>query len=263
MIALTRPVPGAIDRCELTHLERTAIDLPRARAQHAAYEAALAALGCAIGHVPAADHLPDSVFVEDAAIVLDEIAVMTRPGAASRLEEVREVAAALLPFRDLRWLGSPATLDGGDVLLLGRTLYVGTGGRSNHDGVEQLAVAVGPFGYDVRAVQARGCLHLKSAATALAPDLVLVNPEWIAPDTFGAAAVLTIDPAEPFAANVLRVGGTVLCGAAFPRTRARIAATGIETRTVDVSELAKAEGALTCCSLVFNRCPLTSLPTSR
>ena len=253
MIAITRPVPGAIDRCQLTHLERSAIDLTRARAQHAAYEAALAALGCEIGHIPAADHLPDSVFVEDAAIVLDEIAVMTRPGAASRLDEVDGVAIALLPHRDLRWLGSPATLDGGDVLLLGRTLYVGAGGRSNLEGIDQLADAVGPFGYDVRAVQARGCLHLKSAATALAPNLALVNPEWIAPDSFGAIDVVEIDPAEPFAANVLRVGGTVLCAAAFPRTRARIEAAGIATRTVDVSELAKAEGALTCCSLLFNR----------
>jgi dimethylargininase len=246
-------VPEALARCQLTHIERTPIDLARARAQHAAYEQALTTLGCQVRRIAAADDLPDSVFVEDAAVVVDEIAVITRPGAASRLEERDGVAASLSAFREALWLEAPATLDGGDVLHLGRTLYVGMGGRSNDEGVSQLRNAVDRFGYDVRSVRAHGCLHLKSAATALGPDFVLVNPEWIAPATFEGARVIEIDPAEPYAANVLRAGETVLCAEAFPRTRARIEAAGIQTRTVDVSELAKAEGALTCCSIIFKR----------
>jgi dimethylargininase len=253
LIALTRPVPGAIGSCQLTHLARTPIDLERAREQHAAYEEALAALGCQVQRIASADHLPDSVFIEDTAIVLDEVAVITRSGAPTRLEEVDAVAVALSPFRDLRWLGEPATLDGGDVLQLGRTLHVGIGGRSNYDGAEQLRECVGSFDYEVREARANGCLHLKSAATALAPDLVLINPRWIDAAAFGSVRVIEVDPGEPSAANVLRIGDTVLCAEAFPRTRARIEAAGVATHSVDLSELAKAEGALTCCSLIFTR----------
>ena len=252
LLALTRPVPEGLARCQLTHIERTPIDLARARAQHAGYEDALAALGCEIRRISGADHLPDCVFIEDTAVVLDEIAVLARPGAISRVEEVDAVSAALSPVRDLRWVGAPGTLDGGDVLRLGRQLYVGVGGRSSREGADQLLAAVRPFGYEVRTVGTRECLHLKSAATELAPDVVLVNPGWIDPATFAGVAAIEVDPSEPFAANVLRIGDTVLCAEAYPRTRERIEAAGIRTRTVDVSELAKAEGALTCCSLIVN-----------
>jgi dimethylargininase len=250
-IALTRAVPASLADCQLTHIERAPIDSGLARAQHAAYEAALTALGCEVQRIAPADHLPDCVFVEDAAIVLDEVAVITRPGAPSRLEEIDGVAIALASFRELRWLSRPATLDGGDVLRIGRTLYVGVGGRSNDDGVEQLHDAIAPFEYEVRTVRTNRCLHLKSAVTLLAPDRVLVNPDWVAPGAFEGVSVVEIDPSEPFAANVLRIGDIVLCAEAHPRTRARIDAAGIATCAVDVSELAKAEGALTCCSLIF------------
>jgi dimethylargininase len=252
LIAFTRAVPASLADCQLTHIERTPIDLSRAREQHAAYERALAELGCQVRRIAAADHRPDSVFVEDAAIVLDEIAVVTRPGAASRLEETEAVAASLRPVRDLCWLAAPATLDGGDVLQVGRTLFVGVGGRTNEEGAQQLQAALDEFGYRVRPLHPQGCLHLKSAVTALAPELLLVNPGWIEPAVFGSVPIIEIDPAEPFAANVLRVGDTVLCAEACPRTRARIEAAGIHTRAIDVSELAKAEGALTCCSLIMS-----------
>jgi dimethylargininase len=251
LIALTRAVPASLADCQLTHIERTPINLGLARQQHAAYEQALAELGCQVERIAAADHLPDSVFVEDAAVVLDEIAVVTRPGASTRLEETDAVAVSLRPFRDLCWLAAPATLDGGDVLQLGRTLFVGVGGRTNEEGAHQLQAALDEFGYRVRPVHPQGCLHLKSAATALAQGLLLINPDWIDPATFADLQVLEIDPAEPCAANVLRIGGTVLCAEAYPRTRARIEAAGITTRAIDVSELAKAEGALTCCSLIM------------
>lgn len=251
MIALTRDVPATLASCELTHLARTAIDLDRARAQHAEYEGLLAAAGCRVQRIaPAPDH-PDSTFVEDTAVVLDELAIITRPGAASRRGETAAVAETLGAYRQLQWLAAPATLDGGDVLQLGRTLYVGVGGRTNEDGASQLLAAVRAFGYGVRPVRVDGCLHLKSAATAIAPGMVLVNPAWLDGRIFAGYDRIEIDPAEPFAANVLCIGGRLLCAAAHPLTADRLRRAGLDVWLVDVSELARAEAGLTCCSLIF------------
>jgi len=238
-------------RCELTHLPRVAIDLALAEAQHRAYEQALASLGGEVVSLPADLELPDSVFVEDVAVVLDEIAVVTRPGAASRRPEAAAVAEALVPYRRVTSIAAPGTIDGGDVLRIGRRLFVGQSGRSNEPGIEQLRAVAWPYGYTVTAVPVGGCLHLKSAITQVGPDTVLVNPAWVDARVFGAVRVIAIDPAEPYAANGLLIGTTVIYPASFPRTRARIEAAGIATRVVDASELQKAEGAVTCCSLVF------------
>lgn len=251
VVAVTRPVPQSLTDCELTHLQRVPIDIASARAQHAEYERTLAALGCEIVQVPAADELPDSVFVEDIAIVLDEIAVITRPGAASRRPETVDVAETLGAFRQLQFLTGPATLDGGDVLRLGRVLYVGLGTRTNAAGARQLAACIAPYGYEVREVPVDACLHLKSAVTEVAPDVIVINPEWVNGQMFPDHAIMEVDPSEPAAANVLRIGDAVVAPAAHPRTNARLASAAC-VRTVDVSELAKAEGAVTCCSLVVS-----------
>jgi dimethylargininase len=255
LVALTREVPDSIARCELTHLERTPIDLGRARAQHEAYEHELRALGCTLVRVAPAMDYPDSVFVEDAAVVLDEVAVVTRPGAESRRGETRGVAAALAPYRPIVVLEDPATLDGGDVLRVGRRLFVGVGGRSNPDGVEQLRGAVAGHGYEVTAVTARDCLHLKSAATAVSETSVLLNPRWVEPAVFSACERIEVDPGEPAGGNVLRLHGVLLCAAAAPRTRARLERLGFAVRAVDVSELAKAEAGVTCCSIILKTGP--------
>lgn len=250
-LALTRPVSPSITRCELTHLGRAPIDLARAEAQHAAYEQALRDLGCHVVRVAGAADLPDAVFVEDTAVVLDGVAVITRPGAASRRPEIGPVAEALTRYRELRWIVEPGTLEGGDVLCAGRTLFVGRSSRSNDAGIRQLSDHVSPFGYTVVPVTVRDCLHLKSAVTLAAPDTFLLQPAWVARGWFGAAAVIEVDPHETFAANALLAGDGVIYPAAFPRTRERLEAHGVRVVTVDVSELAKAEGAVTCCSLVF------------
>jgi dimethylargininase len=251
LVAITRPVPRSLTHCELTHLQRVPIDVALARRQHAEYEGTLAALGCEIVQVPAADELPDSVFVEDTAVVLDEIAVITRPGAASRRAETGEVATTLGSVRQLRFLSEPATLDGGDVLRLGRVLYVGRGTRTNAAGVQQLAEFISSYGYEVRTVPVDNCLHLKSAVTEVAPGIVVINPESVNGQMFRDHAIIEVEPSEPAAANVLRIGETVVAAAAHPRTNARLSSVA-HVRTVDVSELAKAEGAVTCCSLIVN-----------
>jgi dimethylargininase len=263
LIALTRDVSPAMARCELTHLSRMLIDVERVAAQHAEYERALAQLGCAVRRLRTGKNLPDSVFIEDAAIVLDELAVIMRPGAPSRRAEVSAVAEALRRYRSLGRIEPPGTMDGGDVLRVGRTILVGRSSRTNDAGIAQLTRLVAPHGYLVRAIEVRGCLHLKSAATAVADHALLANRAWIVPgdcadrgDKGGTGAlepfeVIDVDPREPGAANVVRVGDRLLSAAAFPRTRERLEARGFSVVTVDVSEIAKAEGAVTCCSLLF------------
>ncbi len=252
LIALTREVPKRISECELTHLERVPIDRARAVAQHEQYEAALRAAGCTVERVPTAPELADSVFVEDAAVVFPELAVITRPGALSRRGETPSVAGVLSKYRPLRFIDAPGTLDGGDVLRAGRRVYVGSSTRTNADGVAQLRALLVPFDYSVESVETSGCLHLKSAVTALADGWLLVNGAWIDIGRFKGFRLTAMDPGEPFAANVLRIGDEVLCAAAWPRTRARLDAEGLHTVAVDVSELAKAEAGLTCCSLIVS-----------
>ena len=251
MIALTRPVSLSLAACELTHLAREPIDIPRATAQHGAYERVLRSLGATIARVPAAPESPDAVFIEDTAIVLDEVAVITRPGAAVRRGETSPVAAILGGYRPLLSIESPATIDGGDVLTLGRVLYVGRSSRTSDEGIAQLRRLLAPFDYHVEPVELAGCLHLKSAVTSPADGLLLLNPEWVAPDQFPGYEAMTIDPSEPYAANTIRIGGALVCAAAYPRTLDALSGRGFDIETVDCSELAKAEGALTCCSLIF------------
>ena len=250
-IAMTRGVSPALARCELAFLPRVALDAGRARDQHREYERALRDLGCTVVSVAADPALPDCVFIEDVALVLDEVAVLLRPGAPSRRPEAAAVAEALAVYRPLRWIAEPATIDGGDVLRIGRTLFVGRSGRTSDAGAAALAAAVAPFGYDVRGVTVTGCLHLKSAVTQVGPDTVLVNAAWMGTEPLAGMRRVEVDPAEPHAANALWLGGDVIYPASFPRTIERLQAAGVSVRAVDVSELQKAEGAVTCCSLVF------------
>lgn len=250
-IALTRPVSPAINRCELTHIDREPIDLDRAIRQHAAYERCLAELGCRVASVPAEPELPDAVFVEDTAVVVDELAVLTRPGAPSRRAETISVGRALAEYRPLARIEAPGTLDGGDVLRVGRQLFVGQTGRSNAAGIDMLRTLLAPHGYAVEAVAVQGCLHLKSAVTRVAEGAVLLNPDWVDAAPFDQFTCVRVDPAEPHAANALVLGEAVVVAAAYPRTAARLEAMGLRVVRLDMSELAKAEGALTCCSLIL------------
>jgi dimethylargininase len=249
--AITRAVSLSLDRCELTFVPREPIDVGRAVAQHREYTGLLRQLGLTVVELPADADLPDCCFVEDVAVVLDEVAVLTRPGARSRQGETPVVEAALRAYRHVVRLEAPARIDGGDVLVLGRRLLVGLSDRTDAAGVGALEGAVRPFGYTVDAVRPRGCLHLKTAVTLAAPGIVLVNPEWIDTPALGGFERLEVAPGEPWAANVLSVAGTVVAAAGFPRTEDRLRARGLAVRTVDVSEFQKAEGGVTCKSLLF------------
>jgi dimethylargininase len=256
LVALTRPVSPSIERCELTHLAREPIDYDRALAQHHAYERVLAALGIDIVELPALPDSPDGVFVEDTAVVFDELAIIARPGAESRRRETPSMRDALGAFRTTHEIVSPAMLDGGDVLIAGRGVYVGRSTRTNNAGIEQLRELVSPFGYDVVGVDVRGCLHLKTAVCFVADDVLVFNPEWISLGDLQIGAGVTaieVHPDEPFAANALRIGDALVYGANHPRTRARIEAQCARIVDVDMSELAKAEGGVSCCSVVFSR----------
>lgn len=251
MLAFVRDLSPHLERCELSFLARAPIDLARARQQHQDYLAALTALGCELRWLPPLAEHPDAVFVEDTAVVVPELAVITRPGALSRRGEVDSVAASLQAVRPLARVLEPGTLEGGDVLRVGRTLYVGESARTNAQGTAQLAAALAPFGYAVRAIALRGCLHLKSAATFIPPDTLIVNPDWVDPKVFDVRRVLRVDAAEAYGANTLTVAGVTLVSADYPRTQQRLGAAGIPTRALEVSELHKAEAALTCMSLIL------------
>ena len=251
IVAITRGVSPAIAHCELTHRTREPIDLDRARAQHAAYIRTLEDLDCHVLSLPPEPSMPDSVFVEDTAIVLDEIAVMARPGATSRRGETVSIAETLRTYRRIVSIEAPATLDGGDVLRVGRTLFVGASSRSNRGGIEQLRRLVAPWGYEVEAVAMNGCLHLKSAVTEVAPDTLLVQRNWIDTSPFAGLRLIDVPAGEPGAANVLRIGAHVIVPERFPATAARLEKERISHHRVPLSELAKAEGAVTSCSLIL------------
>ena len=251
MIALTRPVPDSVTDCELTHMARQPIDVGNARRQHAEYERVLRSLGCDVRQLPALNAHPDSVFIEDTALVLDECAVITRPGAESRRGEIDGVETTLRPLRRLYHIEAPGTLDGGDILKVGKRLYVGASTRSNEDGARQLADALSPHGYSVKRVPMRDCLHLKTAVSALTETVLLIDPRCVDAEHFDGVSVMHVHPDEPEGANVLVVGEVVIVPASAPRTRESLVAAGYRTIALDASELAKAEGGLTCCSLLL------------
>ena len=250
-IAITREVSPRFDECEITHIDRSPIDLHIAQAQHQGYVQTLKELGCEVIELPAEAHLPDSVFIEDTAFILPEVAVITRPGADSRKPETESIARALQPYYELRFIQEPGTVDGGDVLVLGKDIFVGMSTRSNQAAVGQINTLLGGFGYRAHQVELRDCLHLKSAVTRVDAKTLLINPNWVATEHFPGFDLIEVDPAEPFAANCLPVNGKIIFPAAFPKTRAKLEARGYKVRIVQVDELAKAEGAVTCCSLII------------
>ncbi len=252
MIAITHAVSPNIGQCELTHRRREPIDVDRAQRQHWAYCEALRRHGCRVIELRINETLPDSVFVEDTAVVLDEMAIICRPGAPSRRKETSAVAEVLGRFRSLFHIRPPGTLEGGDVLRIGKTLYVGRSSRTNDSGIRQLESLVEPYGYTVQEVQVRGCLHLKTAVTALDENTVVAYPPWIDMGPFSRFRIVAVSHGEADAANTLRLEDTIIVARGFPETEQKIREAGYRVETVDISELRKAEAGLTCSSLIFH-----------
>lgn len=251
-IALTRAVSPELVNCELTHLQRTPIDYELAVQQHAAYEDALREMGFTVRRLPETPDLSDSVFVEDTAVVFPELAIITRPGAESRRPETETMARVLKEYRDLHHIQPPGTIDGGDVLVLGKEVYIGLSRRTNKEAIRQVSEILEPKGYRVTAVPITKCLHLKTAVSFVDEELLLINPEWVSPETFPGYRCEPVDPDEPYGANLIRHKNYALCPKAFPRTAEWLSGLGCDVILVDQSELAKAEAGLTCCSVLID-----------
>lgn len=265
LIALTRDVSPSIERCQLTYLPRQPIDVEKALEQHRAYERCLRQRGVRVVRLPSEPDCPDAVFVEDTAVVVDEIAIMARMGSDRRQPEVRGVAAALRHYRPITFLRAPARLDGGDVLRVGRTVYVGASRRTNRAGIEALGKLLDPYGYRLIPIEVTGCLHLKTACSFIGRQTFLVNRAWIETSALPDGDLIDVHPQEPWAANALLIEDVVLLPAAFWRTRRRLEARGFRVYPVDISEFQKAEGGLTCLSIILesDRSPSSSRsPTS-
>ncbi len=250
-VAITRKISPRFNECELTHIERTPIDLGIARAQHDEYIKALEAVGCEVVELPEEADLPDSVFVEDTAFILPEVAVITRPGADSRKPEVDSIIPALSAYLPLEHVSAPATVDGGDVLVLGKNIYIGLSTRSTMDAVHQLNELLDEYGYSVHDIELTDCLHLKTAVTRVDDATLLINPNWVDASHFKGFGLIEVDASEPFAANCLPVNGRVIYPTSFPKTCQKLAEKGFHIVNVNLDELAKAEGAVTCCSLII------------
>jgi dimethylargininase len=240
-----------MQRGERTFVEEREVHYELALRQHAAYRAALRQCGADVIVLDVNRAMPDCVFVEDTAIVLDEVAVMMSPGAESRRREPAGIEPALRSFREIKRVNRPATIDGGDVVVAGRTLYVGESPRTNAAGIVALREILAPFGYSVTGVPVRGCLHLKTACSALPDGRFLVNPDWIDVSPLPETRLVSVPGNEPWAGDVLVIRDRIVLSNAFPNTASLLDGLGFGTLAVGVSEFAKVEGGVTCLSLIF------------
>ena len=250
--AFTRAVSPRLAECQLTHLERARINAEKAADQHGTYEQALRDAGFEIVRLPELREDPDAVFVEDTAILIDGHAVITRPGAASRAGETGSTAAGLSDHYELHRI-ERGFVDGGDVLRIGKRLYVGRSTRTDAAGIGALAELVRPLGYEVIRAQLRDCLHLKSGATCADADVLLYNERCIDPAQFVGIEALAVAEDEPAAANCVRALDRIILPAGNPKTAAMLRDRGFTLVEVDVSELQKAESGVTCMSLIDDR----------
>ena len=247
--SLIRPPGSRLAEGIVTHIDRTAVDVALARAQHAGYAEALTASDWTVRPVPGADDCPDSVFVEDTVVVCEDLAVLARPGADARRPEVAGVAdlVGALGLRIAR-IEAPGTLDGGDVLQAGQVVYVGRGGRTNGEGIRQLRALLAPLDRTVIAVPLRRVLHLKSAVTALPDGTFLLLPDLVPSELFPAVRPVQ----EEGGCHVVPLGGDrVLIAACAPKTTALLEDLGFTPVVVDISEFEKLEGCVTCLSVLL------------
>ncbi len=257
LIAFTRKPSPQLHRCHLTHRARQPIDIDRAREQHREYEFLLHGLQVLVRRLPAAPWLPDGVFVQDTAIVCDELAVTAPLMLPSRQAEAESTLMALAGYREVVPFTPPATFDGGDVLMADRNVFVGLTGRTNRAAFEQIRQLLErELGeYRVRPVRVAGCVHLKSGCSYIGRNVMVINRRWVDAGPFRGFHCIDVPADEPFGANTLTVHGTVIVSASCPRTADAIGRAGFSVITVDISEFEKAEGGVSCLSLLFSVVP--------
>jgi dimethylargininase len=255
LVALTNVPSPLLHLGVRTFADEASVDHQLALRQHEGYREALRRCGCRVITLDVNRQHPDSVFVEDTALVLDEVAIMMSPGAASRRDEPRAIEAALRDFRPIVRVELPATIDGGDIVRHEKHLYAGASQRTNAAGIAALANLAGKYGYEVTAVAVHGCLHLKSACSALPDGRFLVNSDWIDVSPLPAGRLVEVPSSEAWAGDVLVIGERIIVSDAFPETADLLAWQGWEVLPVAVSEFAKVEGGVTCLSLVFDERP--------
>ncbi|MBI2571267.1 MAG: dimethylargininase [Candidatus Schekmanbacteria bacterium] len=247
--ALVRAVPGSFT-CALQS-RPTALNPELARSQHATYVAALEGAGYRVTLLAADESCPDCCFIEDTAVILDGVTLITRPGAPSRLPETPAVAAALSQEQPVVYMQAPATMDGGDVLRVGRWLFAGRTARTNAAGIDRLSAVAAEVGLEVVPVAVAGALHLKSLCTLAAPELIVAVAHRIDLATFRARGLRVLETDELAGGNVLALGEVTLVSADSPLTASALAADGVSVRSIAISEFHRADGALTCLSLRF------------
>jgi dimethylargininase len=248
---VTHMVSPALQECELTFVESEPINIEKATKEHHQYCEMLEECGATVITLEENRALPDSVFVEDPIIVFDEVAVLSSMGVSSRRKELTTLETFFRHYRDVQQISLPARIEGGDVLKIGRRIYVGESARTNSDGIKALSDIIKPLGYEVIPVRVGGCLHLKTGCTALDENTILINPDWIETAPFYGFKIIETLPDEPFGANVLPIHDTICMNAAFPRTIKMVRGLGYQVRTTDITEFVKAEAGLTCMSIPF------------
>jgi dimethylargininase len=251
LCALTHIVSPRLNECELAYRSRQPIDIGVASEQHAAYCDSLRSFGLKVIELEINRDYPDSVFIEDSAVVMDEVAVLSRPGVASRRGEVEAIGEELRNYREIEHIQAPGTLEGGDVLVVGKKVYVGISSRTNDLGALALEKILANFEYTVVRVNVLGALHLKSAVTAIDEATILANPKWFDTAPFANYRMITVADTEPWAANALPVGGTILMADGYPITSEKVVRLGYQVKLLDIRELQKAEAGLTCSSIIF------------
>jgi dimethylargininase len=251
MLAITHLPSPKMEHGERTFIGRDPIDFQLALRQHAEYHRLLLLCGASVQTLVVNSHLADCAFIEDTAVVLDEVAILCSMGTPSRLAEPMPIHAELGKHRRAIPIEPPATLEGGDVLRVGKTLLVGRSSRTNSAGIEALDAITRPLGYRVVAIPVHACLHLKTACCALPDGRLLVNPSWIDLKPLTDFKQIEVPPDEPFGANILLVQDHIIIEATNARTTALIREFGFQVHPINLSEFAKAEAGVTCLSLLI------------
>ncbi len=252
MLSVITHLPSpSLGECELTFLNSEPIDIKKAQKEHEAYREMIKSCGANVIVKDENIDLPDSVFVEDPIIVFDEVAVLTSMGVESRRKESASMEKIFAKYREIKRIELPAKIEGGDVLKIGKRIYVGKSARTNAQGIRDLREILTPYGYEVIAVKVSGCLHLKTGCTALDENTVLINPEWLDSKVFSDFRQIIVPKEEPFGANILKINETICMNEAFVKTIELVKTLGYSVKSTDITEFVKAEAGLTCMGVPF------------